>query len=128
MFETTSTESRNPNRPPPGSTIKVDPIRSITAINEIKANLSANRRNYCLFVLGINTGFRASELLSIRLGQVRYLAAGDRLVSIDSRSVKDLGIKTVVKMLSDAPGTRVKLEIRQAESLKDVELELARIL
>lgn len=79
MFETTSTESRNPNRPPPGSTIKVEPIRSITAINEIKANLSANRRNYCLFVLGINTAFRASELLSIRLGQVRYLAAGDRL-------------------------------------------------
>ena len=70
---------RNSNHPPPGSTIKVEPIRTVHAINKLKSLLESNPRNYCLFVLGINTAFRASELLSIRVGQVKYLSPGDRL-------------------------------------------------
>ena len=67
------------NHPPLGSTIKVEPIRSVQGINKIKELLVGKPRDYCLFVLGINTAFRASELLSIRVGQVRYLQPGDRL-------------------------------------------------
>ena len=67
------------NHPPLGSTIKVEPIRSVQGINRIKELLTDKPRDFCLFVLGINTAFRASELLSIRIGQVRYLQPGDRL-------------------------------------------------
>jgi integrase len=67
------------NHPPLGSTIKVEPIRSVQGINRIKDLLADKPRDLCLFVLGINTAFRASELLSIRVGQVRYLQPGDRL-------------------------------------------------
>lgn len=70
---------RNPNRPPPGATIKVEPIRTVNAINRIKRQLEPSPRNHALFVLGINTAFRAGELLSIRTGQVRHIAPGDRL-------------------------------------------------
>lgn len=67
------------NHPPLGSSIKVEPIRSVQGINKIRDLLANRPRDYCLFVLGINTAFRASELLSIRVGQVRYLQPGDRL-------------------------------------------------
>lgn len=69
----------NPNHPKLGDTIKVEPIRTVNAINKIKKALAPSPRNFAIFVVGINTAYRASELLSIRLGQVRHLKAGDRL-------------------------------------------------
>ena len=39
----------------------------------IEQALAGNPRGYCLFVLGINTAVRVSELLSIRVGHIRYL-------------------------------------------------------
>ncbi len=50
--------------------------------------MSSKPRDYCLFVLGINTAFRASELLSIRVGQVRYLQPGDRIEVKQSKTKK----------------------------------------
>lgn len=70
---------KNPFRPPPGSSIKVEPIRDLATIQRIKANLADKPRDLCLFTLGINTAYRASELLSINVGQVRALRPGDRL-------------------------------------------------
>ena len=72
-------KGQNPNRPKPGSKIKVEPIRTKVAIDHIKKILCDQPRNLCLFTLGINTAFRAGELLSIRLGQVRHLQVGDAL-------------------------------------------------
>jgi integrase len=72
-------KGENPHRPAPGSSIKVQPIRSKKDIETIKNNLADNPRDLCLFVLGINTAFRANELLSIRVGQVRDLKVGDVL-------------------------------------------------
>jgi integrase len=72
-------KGENPHRPAPGSSIKVQPIRLKKYIETIKNNLSDNPRDLCLFVLGINTAFRANELLSIRAGQVRDLGVGDVL-------------------------------------------------
>lgn len=72
-------KGQNPNRPKPGSSIKVEPIRTKVAIDHIKKILRDQPRNLCLFTLGINTAFRANELLSIRLGQVRHLQVGDAL-------------------------------------------------
>lgn len=72
-------KSKNPNRPAPGSSIKVEPIRDLKAIKRIKKLLKDNPRDLCLFTFGINTAYRASELLSITVGQVAHLKPGDRL-------------------------------------------------
>ncbi len=68
--------SRNPNHPKKGSTIKVGPIRSPGDIQRIKDMLSAEPRNFCLFVFAINTSFRAGELLSLRRRDVSHLREG----------------------------------------------------
>lgn len=75
------------NRPKPGSTIRVDPIRSKRHIANIKKLLADRPRDLCLFTLGINTAYRANELLSITAGQVRYLGVGD-LLTLQQRKVK----------------------------------------
>ena len=71
--------SGNANHPAPGSSTKVEPIRRIEDINQIKQALAAQPRDLCLFTVGINTAYRASELLSIRVGQVAHLRPGDTL-------------------------------------------------
>ncbi|MEM8610652.1 MAG: tyrosine-type recombinase/integrase [Cyanobacteria bacterium P01_H01_bin.105] len=72
-------KGENPHHPSLGSTIKVEPIRDKKAIKRIKKLLEDNPRDLCLFTLGINTAYRANELLSIRIGQVRHLQPGDQL-------------------------------------------------
>jgi len=56
-----------------GSIIKVEPIRSSNDIGKIKKLLQNKPRNLAIFILGINTNLRASDLLRIKAGQVRYL-------------------------------------------------------
>ena len=70
---------QNPHRPPPGSVLKVEPIHDKKAISRIKKLLRDHPRDLCLFVLGMNTAFRANELLSLQVGQVRSLLSGDVL-------------------------------------------------
>ncbi len=72
-------KKRPGNHPKKGSSIKVEPIRDLKSIRTIKKLLANHPRNYCLFVLGINTAFRAGDLLSITAGQVRHLETGDHL-------------------------------------------------
>ncbi len=72
-------KGQNFNHPAKGASIKVQPIRSLTAIQQIKGNLKDQPRNLCLFTLGINTAYRASELLSLSVGDVADLRAGDAL-------------------------------------------------
>ncbi|TAP36917.1 site-specific integrase [Alteromonas sp. KUL49] len=48
-------------------------------IARIKVLLADQPRNLCLFTLGINSAYRANELLSLTVGQVRALRAGDVL-------------------------------------------------
>jgi integrase len=69
----------NPNHPKKGSTIKVEPIRKTKDIETIKKLLSDKPRDLALFTLGINTNLRASDLLSLKVGQVRGLKANDEI-------------------------------------------------
>ena len=78
----------NPNHPKKGSSIKVQPIRSLEAIAQIKENLKDQPRNLCLFTMGINTAYRANELLSLTVGQVAHLKAGDLLDVKQSKNDK----------------------------------------
>lgn len=72
-------KGRNTNHPKKGASIKVQPIQGLDAITSIKRNLSNHPRNLCLFTLGINTAYRANEILSLTVGQVRHLQTGDIL-------------------------------------------------
>lgn len=72
-------KKNNANRPKKGSSIKVEPIRDLKAIKRIKKLYADNPRDLCLFTFGINTAYRAGEILSLKVGQVDYLQAGDRL-------------------------------------------------
>ena len=69
----------NYNRPKPGSTTLVDPIRSLADISKIRTLLTSNPRDLCLFTLGINTNLRIGDLLALKTGQVSRLVVGDTL-------------------------------------------------
>ncbi len=69
----------NPNHPPKGSKIKVEPIRKEKDIKAIKKMLAGKPRDLALFTLGINTNLRASDLLRIRVGQVRGMKPMDEI-------------------------------------------------
>lgn len=57
----------------------MEPIRDKKAIQRIKKILADRPRDLCLFTLGINTAYRANELFSTKVGQVKNLRAGDVL-------------------------------------------------
>ena len=81
-------KGHNPHHPEKDTTIRVEPIRDARAIEIIKDQLARKPRDRCLFTLGINTAFRANELLSITVGQVQELGAGDALRIRQSKTRK----------------------------------------
>ena len=70
---------KNPNHPKKGSTIKVEPIRRLKDIETIKKLLSDRHRDLALFTIGINTNLRASDLLNLKVAQVRNLKLNDEI-------------------------------------------------
>lgn len=85
---TTKPTSSNANHPKKGSSIKVEPIRDLKAIKRIKKLYATHPRDLCLFTFGINSAYRAGEILSLKVGQVDFLQAGDRLEIKQSKSGK----------------------------------------
>lgn len=88
MKEHITVKKRNPNHPPKGSSIKVQPITDLESIKHIKSMLTDKPHDLCLFTLGINTAYRASELVSIKVGQVAHLKAGGKLDLKQSKNRK----------------------------------------
>ncbi|MEK7991243.1 MAG: tyrosine-type recombinase/integrase, partial [Thiotrichaceae bacterium] len=72
-------KGQNYNHPEKGYEVKKQPLRDQQTLKKIKRHLQDHPRNFCLFVLAINTAFRANELLSLEAGQVRYLSQGEAL-------------------------------------------------
>ena len=72
-------KGQNYNHPKKGSSIKVDPIKSKQDIQTIKKLLADKPLDYALFVIGINTNLRASDLLRIKVGQVKDLKPNDEI-------------------------------------------------
>ena len=92
----------NSNHPKKGSRIAVDPIRQIKDIKAISKLTSANPRDHLLFVMGINNGLRACDLVKVQVGDIRYLKVGDTLTIKESKTGKDNILvvnKTVYKAL-----------------------------
>lgn len=101
---------KNPNHPQKNSTIKVEPIRDIRDIRSIKKMLADNPRNLCLFVLGINTNLRASDLLRLTAGQVRHCKPGDEITLKEKKTGKPRrinlnksSIAAIKELLASAP-------------------------
>lgn len=69
--------SQAENHPIKGSSIRVDPIRDIKDIKLIKRILQDRPRDLALFIVGVNTNLRASDLLRIRIGDVLGLRPGE---------------------------------------------------
>ena len=78
-------KGENWNHPPKGSSITVEPIRNPKDIKAIKRMLADNPRDLCIFVLGINTNLRASDILSLRVRDVR---GKDELVLREKKTKK----------------------------------------
>jgi integrase len=81
-------KGENYNRPVKGSSIRVEPIRDQKDIQNIKRLIRDTPRDFCLFTLGINTNLRASDLLRIRVDQVKDLREGDELVLKEKKTGK----------------------------------------
>jgi integrase len=80
--------SSNKNHPKKGSRITVDPIRDLKDIKKVKRKLKNNPRDLLLFTLGINNGLRISDLLNLRVGDVRGLAVGETLKILETKTGK----------------------------------------
>lgn len=78
----------NPNHPKAGQSIKVDPIRKRKDIQLIKRMLADHPRNLTIFTLGINTNLRASDLISLTVGQVKYIKTGDHFQTRERKTGK----------------------------------------
>ena len=52
----------------------------------------------------------------------------DRIVAVNAQPVAELGIDAIRDLLRQSPGTRVLLQVRHADSVREVELELDTVL
>lgn len=93
--------SQQDNHPKKGSSIKVDPIRDVKDIKLIKRILQDKPRDLALFVIGVNTNLRASDLLKIRVGDVFGLHPGEYFTLREKKTGKLRSI-TINKAVFDA--------------------------
>jgi integrase len=102
-------KGQNYNRPAPGSQIRVEPIKSLKDIETIKKLLSDNPLYSALFTIGINTNLRASDLLSIKVSQVRGLKPMDELTLTEKKTGNQRRIslnKTCIDAIKELLATR----------------------
>jgi integrase len=78
-FQMRFQKGTNPNKPKVGKSIKVEPIRKKSEIKRIRELLSKNPSHLCLFSVGINTGFRISDILQISVKMVKDLQSGGEI-------------------------------------------------
>lgn len=81
-------KGQNYNHPVKGSIIKVQPIMALDDINMIKRMLAKKPLDYALFIIGINTNLRASDLINIKVYQVKNLNPGDDIEIVEKKTKK----------------------------------------
>lgn len=97
----------NANHPKKGDRIKVDPIRKIKDIKAISKLTQDSPRDHLLFIMGINNGLRAGDLIKLRVKDVQQMKVGDTLTIKESKTGKDNILvvnKTVYKALRNYLG------------------------
>ena len=68
--------------------MKVQPITDVKHIKKIKRLLSNKPRDLLLFVMGINSGLRVQDLLTLKVADVQSAKAGDRIVVVEKKTGK----------------------------------------
>lgn len=83
---------------------EVEPIRNVKDINKIKQYLYGknNKRDYCIFVVGINVGLRAGDLLSLKISDVTDSAKIFDEVTIREEKTNKIRTFTLNKSAKDA--------------------------
>ena len=101
------------NHPQKGSSTRVEPIRSEKDIRNIKKLLSDHPRNLCLFTFAINVNLRASDLLRIKVGDVRGLGVGEYFTITEKKTGKKRCItlnrsvhQSIKQLLGTMPGAQ----------------------
>lgn len=77
------------NHPKKGSIIKADPIRDLKDIANIKKALRNKPRDLAIFILGINTCLRASDIVNIKVGQILHVKQGEHFCVKEKKTGKD---------------------------------------
>jgi integrase len=72
-------EIKNQNHPLKGSEIVVSPIRETKDISSIKKLLKDNHRDLLLFTISINNGLRISDILPLKVKDLKNLKVGETL-------------------------------------------------
>ena len=102
-------KGQNYNHPVTGSKIRVEPIKNLKDISAIKKLLADTPLYSALFTIGINTNLRASDLLSIKVYQVRGLKPMDEITLIEKKTGKHRRInlnKTCIDAINRLLATR----------------------
>jgi integrase len=81
-------KGQNFNHAPAGTRLTVSPIRNPKDIQRIKTFLAGHPRNLAIFTLGVNSNLRASDLVRIKVGDVKHLREGDELVLREQKTHK----------------------------------------
>ena len=92
------------NHPQKGDRIAVDPIRNLDDIKAISKILSDSPRDHLLFTMGINNGLRATDLLKLKVKDVKRLKAGESITIRESKTGKTnilMVNKTISKSLQN---------------------------
>jgi len=71
-----------------GSKITAEPIRKQKDIKAISRLLKSRPRDFLLYILGINNGLRANDLVSIKYSQVEGLKPGAAIKIVESKTGK----------------------------------------
>ena len=104
----------NPKRP-------VEPLRKLKDIDNIKKILKNGKsyRNYCVFICGINWALRASDLLAIKLGDVRDLKVGQTKAITERKTGKTnyITMNSTTREAIDLYLTRRKTNLGDSEPL-----------
>ncbi len=122
------------NRPQRGDVIKVEAIRTEKDVRLIKRLLHERPRDYCLFVIGINTNLRAGDISRITVGQVRHLQPGEHFILREQKTgkLKQITVNrgvcdAVSKLLSAMSGVDDGDFLFQSQKGKNQALEVSSI-
>jgi integrase len=80
--------------------MKVEPITSMKDVKNIKRLLQDHPRNLLLFIMGINSGLRAQDILTLRVVDLLDKKVGDRIVVTEKKTGKQ-NVAIINKEIAD---------------------------
>ena len=99
------------NNPEKGSTIKVEPFRYKKDIKLLKSYLQNKVFDTCLFAIGINTNLRASDILNLKVGQVKNFPVPKSAVEMPEVHIREKKTKKL---------RRISLNSESVQAINDL--------